>query len=322
MTIPSLLSEYLKPLILGVISSIAAALIIIGIRKFRRVYDLMDLNSADKREEAARYFVKKGKKYIEDLVSKYEEFIDKQFVEKEVFARMRLEGDLYELVLKILNYQELKMKYGALILVKNAKMVEDDGITGMIEDISKENGSYENRIAAYNILFEKLGEKSLDSLLLGLRRDSHKNVRMNCIARLIELGVKNERIVEDIRDIFERNNEEKEVTEMLIEWCRELKAREFSGRLIEFLDNQDNGLSSGAAKALIRICNGEALGFIKEKCLFGHDERYRQSILEYLHNKEDLTKAINLAEWYLDEYPDERGKVLPILADLYRLRGG
>ncbi|MGC1119520.1 MAG: hypothetical protein WBA22_00380 [Candidatus Methanofastidiosia archaeon] len=295
----------------------------IKIKKYRRIYGTIDLNSSDKRKEAAEYFIKKGRKCVEDLILEYEGFIDKGFVEKEIFAKMKLEGDLHELALKILNYQyEPKMRYGTLILIKNAKVIENDGIMKKIEDISKSDTSYENRIVAYDVLCEKLKERSLNSLLQGLMYDSHRNVRMNCIAELIELGVKNERIVENIRHILERENEEREVIEMLIEWCGELKVGEFSGRLIEFLDNQDDRLSSGAAKALTRICNGDALGLIREKCLIGHDERYRQSILEDLRNKEDITKAINLVEWYRAEYPDEEEKVLPILVDLYKRRGG
>jgi hypothetical protein len=319
----SALSANLIALIFSIIGSIAAYFISVRIRESRRVCDFMDLESADKRKEAAKYFVKKGKKYIEDLVSKYEGFINKEFVEKEVFAKMKLKGDLHKLVLEILNYQyEPKMRYGTLILIKNAKMIEDDGIMRKIEDISENDTCNENRIVAYDVLCEKLKEMSLNSLLQGLMYDDHRNVRMNCIARLIELGVKNEKIVEDIRCIFERKNEEREVIEMLIEWCGELKAGEFSGRLIEFLDNQDDRLSLGAAKALMRICNGDALGLIREKCLRDHDKRYRQSILEDFHNKEDTTKAINLVEWYIDEYPDEKEKVLPILVELYKRGGG
>jgi hypothetical protein len=299
----------LLPLISDVVSFVS---------KHLKKYDIEDLSSPEKRKEAAKYFARKGEKYIGDIISYYSRIDDKEYLENNVLSEMELKGGLYRKILEFLsNRSDWKTRYVALIIARKAKTSENGDIMKKIKNISKSDNNEKNRIQAYNYLHEKLSEESLDYLLWGIENDSQENVRLNCIERITETNKNDEKIADRIGAWFKKERNNRRVAEKLIEMCGELRIRESFGELIGFLGDDNRTISKQAAISLLKICNTNALDPINEKCLSIDDIAYRHSIIDAFEYKKKSSKAKTILEEYLEEHPDERGVVYRVLAKFY-----
>ena len=294
-----------------------------SISKYLKRYDIEDLNSPDKKEKAAEYFARKGERHIKDLILHYANFTDKEYVENNVFSKMELKGGLYRKILEFLsNQSDWKVRNVALIIAKNAKIIENDGIEEKIVDISRNDNDKRNRIHAYDFLHEKLSEGSLKYLLWGIENDGQEDVKADCIDKIIRIEKKDQEITEIFARTFKNERNNRKVTKKLIEACGELKIGEFFDELIRFLDNDNRILSEQAAISLLKICNTDALYPINEKCLKTDDLVYRKSIIEAFEHKKGSSEAIKILNGYLDEHPDKKSIVEPVLAKLYENGSG
>lgn len=284
--------------------------------------DVEDLNKWDKKKKAADYFVKKGEKRIEELILNYDGFTDPEFVQNEIFARMKIENDLCEKIYGCLsNPNDWKMRRGALIVIRNATVGAHTNILEKVIEISRSDDSFQNRIEAYGVLFEKLCGRSVSHLLWGIENDPYTNVRLDCIDKLSRLGTYDSGVITSTERRFRDKGESKEITGKLIWMCGELKMKEFFDRLIGFLDGDDLNLSEMAANALFTLCDNRALSYIEEKCLQVCDVCYRQRILIGFVSKKGSKEAKQIVERYGKRHPDEKSVVSFVLRKLYEQGG-